>query len=481
MKENKKRIGNIYLKAGLWAMVAEVLVRSISFLSTPVFSRILPMDVYGEAQTFESWMTIWIPVLSLSLYSNIEVAQYRFKEQFKQYVSSVIFLIVSIYFIVFCAALLLRTQLANLLGFTTSTLLVAVIYCCTQSCFLCLLRAQRILLKYKSAALLSAVSTVPAILISVVCCLLSQNLSHTSLYEVRVISFYLPLILVGAVSAGIFVLRNKTMIRMEYWTYALKISAPLVMYQVSLQVLTQSDRIMIKYMDGPAKAALYSLSTTVIYIVEVLNRALESAWIPWLYRQLDTKQYQQVKKAIFMILGGFAVLFVYLILLGPEIIFILGGKNYGEAIWLLGPMLASVTFQFFMLKLADIGKFYQKNNYIAIISIIVSFLNLGLNYVGIQMWGYQAAAYTTMFSYIVAVLIYLGLMRAKIPQLKLCYGKMFALCSGIAALMVALMSFFALPHWLRYLAVVVLTTLLFSILFHFRENLKKIWRQNNAQ
>lgn len=480
---NHSKMGklNIYFKAGMWAMVAEILVRAISFLSTPVFSRILPMDVYGDVKTFESWLSVLSPILSLGLFTNIEIAQYQFKERFRQYVSSLLFLIVVIHGGILCLALLLRSQLCSLLDFTPSMLMVAVFYCCFYSCILCLMRTQRILLQYKQTALLSLLATVPSLLLSVGCCLAAKNVSNTQLLDLRIVSFYTPVILLGvAVTVG-FWLRHKSLIRPDYWRYGLKVSVPLIMYQISLQVLTQSDRIMIQQMVSPSAAAIFSIGTTVIYIVEIVHKGLESAWIPWLYQQLDTKKYEQVKKAIFLIMGGFAVLFFYLILMGPEIIFFLGGKNYSEAIWLLGPMLASVAFQFFMLKLADIGKFYQKNNYIAIISIIVSILNLGLNYVGIQLCGYQAAAYTTMLSYTVAVLIYLGLMKAKLPQLKLCYGKMFALCVGIATLMLLMMSFYVVSYWIRYFAAAALTALLFIFFFKSRDKIQQIWRHDNAQ
>ena len=81
----------------------------------------------------------------------------------------------------------------------------------------------------------------------------------------------------------------------------------------------------------------------------------------------------------------------------------------------------------------------------------------------------------------VAVLIYLGLMKVRLPQLRLCYGKMFALCVGIAALMLAMMGFYTLTYWIRYLAIAVLTILIVSVLFWCRDKIKVLWRQNNAQ
>ena len=480
MRQRQQKRGNVYLKAGIWAVVAEILVRAVSFLTTPIFSRILPVEVYGEVKTFESWLSILAPILSLGLFTNIEIAQYQFKEKFKQYVSATMFLIICIHGAVFCLAMMFRTQLCSVLGFTHSMLVVTVLYCCFYSCILCLMRAQRILLDYKGATLLSLLATVPSVLLSVWCCAHVSGLSDNALLDVRVVSFYTPVILIGAVAAGIFIFHQHTFVQMNYWRYALKVSVPLIMYQISLQILTQSDRVMIKYMVGSAEAAIFSIGTTVIYIVEVLHKGLESAWIPWLYRQLEKRKFDQIQKTLYGILGGFGVLFVGTMLLGKEIVFVLGGHEYAQAVWLLGPMLAGVIFQFLMLKLADIEKFYQKGSYVGAVSILIALLNLGLNYIGILWGGYRMAAYTTMLSYIVSVVIHLRLIAARIPELKLPSLRLCSICGGIAALVVAMTGVYYLADWCRYIALVGIALSAVIVTWRNREKLRVFWRKRNV-
>ena len=50
--------------------------------------------------------------------------------------------------------------------------------------------------------------------------------------------------------------------------------------------------------------------------------------------------------------------------------------------------------------------YHKKTNYIMISSIIAAVVNLVLNYFGIKMFGYLAAAYTTLIAYII-----LGMMQ----------------------------------------------------------------------
>ena len=459
-KEQKKF--NIYLKAGIWGMLAEILVRAISFLATPIFSRILPMDVYGEVKTFESWLNILSPILALGLFTNIEIARYEFKERFKKYISSVLFLIVTVNGAVFCVAWLLMDPLCAILDFSPSMLMTAVLYCCFYSCILCVMRAQRILLDYKGAAALSLLATVPSLILSVGCSLWARDLENNQILDIRILSFYIPIIILGVIVVVLVFVKQRSFVNLKYWKYAIKVSVPLIMYQISLQVLTQSDRIMIKEMVSAEKAAIFSIGTTVIYIVEIIHRGMEAAWIPWLYKQLDDRRYQLVNKAMTGILAAFGVIFAYILLLGNEVVLIFGGNAYREAKWLLGPMLGGVIFQFFMLKLADIEKFYKKESYVGIISIAVAILNLVLNYIGIYFWGYRAASYTTMISYMAAVAIHLWLISRKIPEVKVSGASLYGICSGIAVIMIAGMGIYFVNTWIRMLVLFVFIVLTIS-------------------
>jgi O-antigen/teichoic acid export membrane protein len=430
----RKKELNIYLKAGIWVMICEILIRSVSFLSTPIFTRILPMSVYGDVRTYESWLSILAPVLSAGLSLNIEAAEYRFKEHFERYVSSVMFLVLLINAGILVVTVFAQQWLCKLLDFTPIMLFIAVLYCCFYSIIVCAIRVQRMRLKYKVTVLLSFLLIVPSLLLSIACCYFAPDVSDRVLLNIRVVSFYIPIIIVGMAVAATFWMKEKSLVNQEYWKEALRASLPLIMYQISLQVLTQSDRIMIKNMVSSDAAALFSIATTLIYIIETIHKGFTSAWIPWLYNQLANGEYKKVNKAVYLVIAGFFGISFATLLFGKEIIFIFGGKSYEEAQWLLGPMLAGVIFQVLMLKIADVEKFYKKENYVGIISFVIVIINLASNYIGILLGGYQIAAYTTMLSYVVAVIIHSVLVKRKIPELKdLSYGG-FILVSAVASI-----------------------------------------------
>ena len=60
----------------------------------------------------------------------------------------------------------------------------------------------------------------------------------------------------------------------------------------------------------------------------------------------------------------------------------------------------------------DIEYYHKKNKQIAMFSVITAIINIVLNYIAIHIWGYQAAAYTTIVSYmILCILHYFGMKK----------------------------------------------------------------------
>ena len=67
---NKKAV-----TAGMWYIVSIFLIRGISFITTPIFSRILTEAQLGNVKTFESWMYLFTPIMALSMYDSIARAK----------------------------------------------------------------------------------------------------------------------------------------------------------------------------------------------------------------------------------------------------------------------------------------------------------------------------------------------------------------------------------------------------------------------
>ena len=77
------------LKAGVFYIFAQLFIRGISFITTPLYTRLLTTAQYGQIKVYESWLLIAVPVMSLCLWKSVDRAKYDLDEQgYNAYVSS---------------------------------------------------------------------------------------------------------------------------------------------------------------------------------------------------------------------------------------------------------------------------------------------------------------------------------------------------------------------------------------------------------
>ena len=80
-------------------------------------------------------------------------------------------------------------------------------------------------------------------------------------------------------------------------------------------------------------------------------------------------------------------------------------KSFREAIYVIPPIVGGVFFQVHYYIYANVLYYYKKSKYVMIGSITATLLNIVLNYIFINEYGFIAAGYTTIFCYFVQALI----------------------------------------------------------------------------
>ena len=107
----------------------------------------------------------------------------------------------------------------------------------------------------------------------------------------------------------------------------------------------------------------------------------------------------------------FLVFTVGLMALSPEIIYILGGKGYEAGKLVAVPMIMD-AFILFLYNIIVPSEYYtKKTTYIMTGTLIAAGLNLVTNYIFIKAYGFIAAAYTTLFSYVCYLLLHIVISR----------------------------------------------------------------------
>ena len=185
---------------------------------------------------------------------------------------------------------------------------------------------------------------------------------------------------------------------------SLAISIPLIGYNIAGQVLNVSDRMMIGRLVNNSAVGIYSTLYTVSSLSLLVWQAINASFVPYLFQNIDKKEHN-IKQISNMLLEAYAVIAVLLTFFAPEIVKILATKEYYEAIYIMPSIAAGVFFTSYANLYSNIAVYYKESKYVMYPAIVAAILNLVLNFVFIKMFGYMAAAYTTLFSYIILAIL----------------------------------------------------------------------------
>ena len=191
-----------------------------------------------------------------------------------------------------------------------------------------------------------------------------------------------------------------------YIMHALKISVPLILHGAALNILSNSDRIMITWLADASQAGIYSLVYSLGMVTYAITVSIDGIWIPWFTNKMKENSYDEINYITKDYIKLITYIMCALIIVSPEILKILASKSYWEGIKLI-PIIIVANFLFFAYNIySNLEHYYKKSNQITALTILAAVLNLVLNYIFIPKFGYVAAAFTTAFSYFVIFILH---------------------------------------------------------------------------
>lgn len=403
---------SIQVKAALWYTVCSFLQKGISFVVVPIYIRLLNPAEYGEYSVFQSWRDILIIFASLNLYCGVYTKTLvDIKDNRDKYTSSMQGLGTIITLFYFALYILFHNFFNNLLGLDTVTMFALFLYFIVYPAFSFWSTRQRVEYKYKKM-----------VIVTFMCSLLMPVLSIYLLYatHLRAKAVILGYLIVQCI-VGLFFyikqfLKGRCFFDRSYWRYALKFNIPLLPHYLSLIVLGQADRIMIKAYCGNGDAGIYSFAYQIAAILNVLISSINGSRVPWAYEQLRDKVYLKLNKisnTLCILMAGVTLL---VIILSPEVIKILATSDYALAVYVIPIVALGVYFTFCYDLFCTIEFYYGATQYVMFASVVGAVLNIILNAISIPIYGYIAAAYTTLVCYIVFMLMHYIFMKKVLKE-----------------------------------------------------------------
>lgn len=405
---NLERIKNmsVQTKAALVFTIATFVCKGINFITLPLFTRILTTEQMGIVTTFNSWQVLLVVFANLSLDSgsfNIAMMEYRDKRY--SYMSSILLLSTVSSVVVAILYFFLKSILQPIIGIDDSLMLLMFVGFVFLPATTFWMLHQRYTYKYKSTALVTLLSTGLSVVISAIVTLIASRKGYDDLASVRLISSNAVLILWGLFFYLLIFKRGRTGYKKEYWKFVLVVNTPLMFHSLAKHILDVSDRTMISNMVGKSEVGIYGVLFSVSALALIVWSAINASLIPYMFESLKQGKQERISKFVELMLLTYSVACICLTLAAPELVRILATDEYMEAVYLMPPIAAGIFFTALYNVYSNLLLYYKKTSYIMLATFCAAIFNIAANYYFIQLYGYQAAAYTTLASYIILALM----------------------------------------------------------------------------
>lgn len=388
-------------KATIFYLVGTLFNKGIGFLTVPIFTRILTVEDYGIVTTYNSWVSIMMVVMSLALYMSVRISFVDYESKTSDFLSSIL-LFTMVYGTVISVG---AYFLASIVPMSLNS--VVVLLCMLQAFGSALLEniSQYLMMKYRYKYR-TAVMVLPNLISTIMAIVFIKYVVTSDLYLGRIIPTSLITFAFGFCLSISFISKGKISINKEYIVFGLKVSLPLVLHGIALNILAQSDRTMITMIRNATETGIYGLIYNFSMIATVITTAFEGIWVPFFIKEMNDREYSNINLFAKKYIELMTISMIYVILLGPEVVKVLSTEVYWEGISIIPPIVLSNYLIFVYTLYVNIEHYYKKTVFVSACTAIAAIMNVLMNYCFINWWGYIGAAYSTFISYGISLILH---------------------------------------------------------------------------
>ena len=390
----------VTVKVSLAYTICSILQKCISFITLPLFTRLLTTEQYGQYTIYSSWSGILTIFLTLNLaYGSFSTAMTKYEDQRDEYISSIqgiCLLLSGIFLMIYLPWQKVWNRLFEL---PTSMMVLMVFETLCATAVTLWSGKKRFEFKYKSVVLVTLLIAVLGPISAFALVMHVQEKGYA-----RIVGYVVVTLVVGGIIFIVNCVRGKKLFSDRFWKYAFGFNIPLLAYYLSQVVFNQSDRIMISHLCGTDKAAMYGVAYNLAMILTFVLNAINNSYVPWFYGKIKEGRQEENKPIACGIALIMALLLLVVIWFAPEIIIVLAGTQYEEAIGVVLPVSVSLLLLFYTQLFANVEFYYEDKISLVLASVGSAAINCILNFLLIPRWGFVAAGYTTLVSYLLFAL-----------------------------------------------------------------------------
>lgn len=464
-KEIERGSTSLALKSGFWYVASTFITKGLAFITTPIFARLMSPNDYGEFSNFANWQSLLIIIASGEMYNTLSRAYYDYRDDYDEYASTITIMggILTFAFYLFFLAnsrwifklVAIPPQFLHLMFFSMLFQGVRQVY----------LTKERTLYKYRSVAFISMLSLVIPTLLSII---IVYNVPEVERLAARMYGFYVPYALIGVYCTCIL-MKTGICFKTKYIKYAVVLAAPLLVHYLTTYILSSTNTIITKSIIGADTAAIVSITTSIMNILTILFQSVTGAMTTFIMDNLESKKYEKIRNCIlFFALGG-AIISIAIILFGPEVVKIIGGRKYYSAVALIPGSVLAVYFQILTSILAIILTYDKNVVKTAVATSVIATISVVMKILFLKSCGYEVLPIINTTAFVLTMIVnYMLVCRAGYG---ICINYKGIL--GVIVVMVVLSISATILYqynWLRYLFICAISISSLAVLVITRNN-----------
>jgi Membrane protein involved in the export of O-antigen and teichoic acid len=184
---------------------------------------------------------------------------------------------------------------------------------------------------------------------------------------------------------------------------------PLVPVSLAYWIFVSSDRVVLGKLSSLEQVGLYTVASNLAGALSVLQAALAMAWSPHALRLFERSPEEasaMYGRMLNYVLLGFGIVAVGLSAFAHELVVMMATPAFLAASLAIAPLALGIVAQATTQVTALGISLRKKTGYLALYAWLAALLNLGLNLLLIPRWGMVAAAWTTAAAYVLLTLAY---------------------------------------------------------------------------
>ena len=460
---------SIQVKASMAFMAGEFMQKGISFLTAPIFTRLLTTEEYGKITVYSSWTEVIGIFAMFGLCNNVFYNGItEFKTDRNNFTFSMLALSNVITMAVFAGVWMVNRYWFRFMNISDTLILFMFLTFLLEPAFEFWKTRQRFDFKYK----LLCVFMVLVMISSPVCAVAGIFLFPGTKVAARVIGAQLMTLMICTGCYVYTICHGNGRPKLRYWKYAFFYNLPLIPYFLSTYILSSSDRLMIAHYCGEDKAGIYGIAYTMSAVVNIIWSSVNATMIPTIYKRCEEGRMHTLSEFVNPILMGYGAVCVMIMLMAPEVIAFLAPSSYGEGMYVIPAIVGGVFYMSMFSIFSNIIYYHKKPKFVMGAGVAGAVLNFLLNVVFIQLVGYLAAGYTTLAAYLLEVVWAYAAMK-KVTKSAV-YDRKKLIAIGVGVLATAIVT----PVFYPYLGVrlLLLAGLLWILWKNKRQMLGLIWK-----